>query len=90
MIPAKTWYEIQDGKLLAIVETFKIWKHYLEGYRHEFLILTNYNNLEHFMDMKSLSSRSVRWAQKLLKYHFWNDYCQSKANRVTDALSQCP
>ena len=31
MIPAETRYETHDGKLLAIVEAFKTWKHYLEG-----------------------------------------------------------
>ena len=31
MIPAETRYETHDRKLLAIVEAFKTWKHYLEG-----------------------------------------------------------
>ena len=31
MIPAKTRYETHDSELLAIVETFKTWRHYLEG-----------------------------------------------------------
>ena len=31
MIPAKTRYEIYNSKLLAIIEAFKTWKHYLEG-----------------------------------------------------------
>ena len=29
MIPAKTRYKTHDGKLLAIVEAFKTWRHYL-------------------------------------------------------------
>ncbi len=45
MILAETQYEIHSGKLLAIVEAFKIWRHYLEGYKHEVLILTDHNNL---------------------------------------------
>ena len=32
MIPAETGYETHNGELLAIVEVFKTWKHYLEGY----------------------------------------------------------
>ena len=39
------------------------------------------------MDTKSLSSKQVRWVQKLPRYHFQNDYCQSKANGAADALS---
>ena len=42
------------------------------------------------MDTKSLSSRQVRWAQKLSRYHFRIDYCQGKANRAADALSRFP
>ena len=40
------------------------------------------------MDTKSLSSKQVRWAQELSQYHFWINYCQSKANAAADALSR--
>ncbi len=40
------------------------------------------------MDIKSLSSRQVCWAQELSSDYFWIDYGQSKANGVADALSQ--
>ena len=56
MILSETWYETHDAKLLAIFEVFKIWRHYLEGCKHEVLILTDLNNLCRFMDIKSLSS----------------------------------
>ncbi len=88
MIPAEIRYETHDGKLLAIVEAFKTWRHYLEGCKHEILVLTDHNNLQRFMDTKSLSSRQVRWAQELSRYHFRIDYQQDKANRIADALSQ--
>ena len=55
MILAETRYKIHDGKLLAIVKTFKIWGHYLESCKHNGLIFTDHNNLRHFMDTKSLS-----------------------------------
>ena len=74
MIPAETRYETHDGELLAIVEAFKTWRHYLEGCKHEVLVLTDHNNLRRFMDTKSLSSRQVRWAQELSRYHFRIDY----------------
>ena len=90
MIPAETRYETHDGELLAIVEAFKTWRHYLEGSRHEVLVLTDHNNLRRFMDTKSLSSRQVRWAQELSCYHFRIDYRQGKANRAADALFQYP
>ena len=61
MIPVETWYKTYNGKLLAIIEAFKTWRYYLEGCKHEVLILTDHNNLRHFMDTKNLSSRQVRW-----------------------------
>ena len=53
-------------------------------------MLTNHNNLRRFMDTKSLSSRQVRWAQELSRYHFRIDYRQGKANGAADALSRYP
>ena len=88
MIPVETRYETHDGELLAIVEAFKTWRHYLEGCKHEVLVLTDHNNLCRFMDTKSLSSRQVRWAQELSRYHFRIDYRQGKSNGAANALSQ--
>ena len=90
MIPAETRYETHNGELLAIVEAFKTWRHYLEGCKHKVLVLTDHNNLRQFMDTKSLSSRQVRWAQELSRYHFRIDYRQGKANEAADALSCFP
>ena len=61
MIPVETWYKTYNGDLLAIVETFKTWRHYLESFKHEVLILIDHNNIRYFMDTKSLSSRQVYW-----------------------------
>ena len=90
MIPVEIHYETYDGDLLAIVEAFKTWQHYLERCKHEVLVLTDHNNLCQFMDTKSLSSRQVRWAQELSRYHFRIDYRQGKANGAADALSRFP
>ena len=90
MIPAETRYKMHDGELLANVEAFMTWRHYLEGFRHKVLVLTDHNNLRRFMDMKSLSSRQVRWAQELSRYYFQIDYRQSKANGAVNALFRYP
>ena len=90
MIPAETRYKTHDGKFLTIIKAFKTWRHYLESSRHEVLVLTDHNNLCWFMDTKSLSSKQVRWAQELSRYHFRIDYRQGKANGAADALSRYP
>ena len=88
MIPAETRYKTHDSELLAIIEAFKTWCHYLKGCKHKVLVLTDHNNLRRFMDIKSLSFRQVRWAQDLSRYHFQIDYRQGKANTAADALSR--
>ena len=74
ILPAETQYETHDGELLAIIEAFKTWLHYLEGCKYEVFVLTDHNNLHRFMDTKSLSSRQVRWTQKLSQYHLQINY----------------
>ena len=88
MILAETRYETHKGELLASIKAFKTWKHYLEDFQHEVLVLTNHKNLRWFMDTKSLSFKQVYWARELSYYHFQIDYCQSKANGAADTLSQ--
>ena len=60
MTPAKTRYKTHDSELLATVEAFKTWKHYLKGFWHEVFVLTDHNNLWQFIETKSLSLRQVR------------------------------
>ncbi len=90
MILAETRYKTNDQELLAIVETFKTWRHCLEGCKYEVTVLTDYNNLCRFMDTKGLCSRHVRLAQELSRHHFRIDYRQGKANAVADAMSRFP
>ena len=45
MISAEMRYETHNAELLAIVEAFKNWRHYLEGCQYEVLVLIYYNNL---------------------------------------------
>ncbi len=86
MIPAETQYKTHNQKFLAIVKTFKIWRHYLEGCKYEVFVITDHNNLRQFMDTKSLSSCQVYWTQELSQYHFQIDYYQEKSNVAADAL----
>ena len=59
---AKTQYKTYNGELLAIVETFKTWRHYLKGCKHEVFALTDHNYLRHLIDINSLSSQQVNYA----------------------------
>ena len=89
-ILAEIRYKTHNSELLDLIQDFKTWRHYLEGYKHEAYILTNYNNLWRFMDTKNLSFCQVWWVQELFRYHFRIDYCQGKINGTTDAFSRFP
>lgn len=59
---AKRNYKTHDAELLAIVEGFKIWYHYLEGVTHIISVLIDPNNLKKFMETTHISGRQIRWA----------------------------
>ena len=44
MIPMETQYKTHNAELLAIVEVFKTWHHYLKGCEYKVFILIDYNN----------------------------------------------
>jgi len=45
-------YGRYDWELLAIVETMKQWRHYLEGATHKILVQCDHKNLEYFQTSK--------------------------------------
>lgn len=88
-IPAETRYDTHDKELLAIVESFKHWRHYCEGSRQKIEVLTDHHNLKRFMSTTRLNSRQIRWAQELSRYDFAIEYRQGKSNPA-DPLSRIP
>jgi hypothetical protein len=60
--PAEINYEIHDKELLAIVDSFKAWRRYLEGSLYTVQVFIDHKNLEYFMTTKVLNRRQVCWA----------------------------
>ena len=58
-------YEIHDKELLAIVDSFQEWRHFLEGAAHPVTIYTDHKNLEYFMSARVLNRRQARWNMSL-------------------------
>ena len=81
-------YNVHDKELLAIVESFKIWKVYLEGAKHEVQVFTDYKNLMSFTSTKVLNRRQVRWSEELSSYNFRIQYRKGSENGRADALSR--
>jgi hypothetical protein len=80
MTPAERNYDTHDGELLAVVEAFKHWRHYLEGATHEVTLFTDHHNLEGFMTTKTLSRRQARWAEWLASFHFTITHRPGRSN----------
>ena len=52
-------YEIHDKELLAIVDSFQEWRHFLEGATHPVTVYTDHKNLEYFMSARILNRRQA-------------------------------
>ncbi|KAH6581339.1 hypothetical protein BASA61_009118 [Batrachochytrium salamandrivorans] len=90
MVPAERNYEIYDKELLAIVECFRHWRHFLQGGKHKILVISDHKNLEYFMTTKRLTRRHARWALTLSEFDFEISYRPGSRNAKADHLSRRP
>lgn len=63
-------YEIHDKELLAILQDFKEWPHYLVGTKDPITVYTDHQNLSNFLTTKVWNQRQIRWAEQLANYNF--------------------
>jgi RNase H-like domain found in reverse transcriptase/Reverse transcriptase (RNA-dependent DNA polymerase)/Retroviral aspartyl protease len=82
-------YEIHDSELLAIVESFRHWRQYLEGSRFPVTVWSDHANLRYFMTTKELNRRQARWAEKLAAFDFVIEHRPGSKNPA-DAPSRRP
>jgi hypothetical protein len=88
MLPAECNYDIYDKELLAIVDCFKVWRHYLEGSPHPIQIFCDHKNLEYFNSTKILTRRQVRWSLILNSYKYSFTFRPGKKNTKVDAFTR--
>jgi len=53
-------YSIYDKELIAIIESFKEWRPYLSGTKHQVKVYIDYKNLIYFTTSKDLNQRQLR------------------------------
>jgi hypothetical protein len=63
-------YSTPDQEMLAIVETFKHWRHYLQGTKHPVQVYSDHANLRSFMNLPRLNGRQARWCMTLAPFDF--------------------
>ncbi len=63
-------YATFDKELMAIVECFKHWRHYLEGTSQTIEVWSDHMNLQGFMKQPRINGRQARWLIYLTPYDF--------------------
>ena len=79
-------YWTGDNEMLAIVKCFKKWRHYLKDSKYSVEVITDYNNLQQFLEKKMLSRQEAGWAQELGQFNFYIHYRQGALNLVNESL----
>uniref|UniRef100_A0A8C1XQM0 Gypsy retrotransposon integrase-like protein 1 n=1 Tax=Cyprinus carpio TaxID=7962 RepID=A0A8C1XQM0_CYPCA len=87
--PAEVNYDIGNRELLAIKLVLEEWRHWLEGARHPFQVLTDHKNLEYLRMDKRLNPRQACWALFFTCFNFTISYRPGSKNIKADALSRC-
>jgi hypothetical protein len=85
--PAEINYEIHDKELLAILDSFEQWRHFLEGSPHQIIVYNDHKNLTYFQNARVLNRRQARWAQFLTRFNFIITYRPRTQQGKTNALS---
>ncbi len=80
-------YDIHDKKLLVIIASLEQWRIYAER-SSKLTIYTNHKNLLHFIIIKQLNRRQMRWSKLLEQYKFTIQYTSEKENERADVLSR--
>lgn len=81
-------YGIPDQELMAIIEAFKEWRHYLSGTTQPVKVLTDHKNLTTFTTTKDLGGRQIRWSEFMSEFNFVITHVKGKDNGRADALSR--
>ncbi|KAK3559696.1 hypothetical protein QTP86_017675, partial [Hemibagrus guttatus] len=79
-------YHVGDRELLAVKLALEEWRHWLEGAKHPFQVLTDHKNLEYIQQAKRLNPRQARWSLFFNRFQFILSYRPGSKNLKPDAL----
>ncbi|KAK3556047.1 hypothetical protein QTP70_001856 [Hemibagrus guttatus] len=85
---AEVNYDVGNRELLAIKAALEEWRHWLEGARYPFQVLTDHRNLEYLHGAKRLNPRQARWALFFTQFQFTVSYRPGSKNGKADTLSR--
>ncbi len=88
LTPTEQNYNVGNRELLAMKAAFEEWRHWLEGAKHPFTVLTDHRNLEYLRSAKRLNHRQARWVLFFTRFDFSVTYRPGTQNTKADALSR--
>jgi RNase H-like domain found in reverse transcriptase/Integrase zinc binding domain/Chromo (CHRromatin Organisation MOdifier) domain len=90
LTPAEINYDTHDKELLAVVEAFTYWRHYLISSTPDSpsIVYSDHARLEHFTSVQRLNRRQYRWLEKLSDFHFRILHRAGRLLVKPDALSR--
>ncbi|XP_052001342.1 uncharacterized protein ccser2a isoform X1 [Xyrauchen texanus] len=86
--PAEQNYDVGNRELLAMKAALEEWRHWLEGARHPFQVLTDHRNLEYLRSAKRLNPRQARCALFFTRFDFNISYLPGSKNTKAESLSR--
>ncbi len=86
--PAEQNYDVGNRELLAMNAAFEECRHWLEGAKYPFTVLTDHRNLEYQKSAKRLNHRRARWSLFFTPFNFTVTYRPGSLNTKADALSR--
>jgi hypothetical protein len=90
MNDAQRNYNVYNRELLALVETFRHWRHYLHSAAHQIKVHTDHANLLYWKNPGDHNRRVARWHAELMDYNFELIHISGKKNGRADTLSRRP
>ncbi|KAI2647858.1 Transposon Tf2-9 polyprotein [Labeo rohita] len=81
-------YDVGNKELLSMKAAIEEWRHWLEGAKHPFQVITDHKNLEYIKGAKRLNPRQARWALFFTRFNFTVTYRPGSKNSKADTLSR--
>ncbi len=85
MFAAKRNYEIEEEKMLAMIESCRVFRHYVKKALFSIQMLIDHVNLNSFFKNKKLNKKKARWWKKLSDLNLYIEYRSSKLNLADDS-----
>jgi hypothetical protein len=86
MFAAKRNYEIEEKKMLAMIESCRVFRHYVKEALFSIQMLIDHVNLNSFFKNKKLNKKETRWWEKLSDLNLHIEYRSSKLNLADDSF----